>query len=104
MAAGTCRHCGHPPVAFDAPICPTCAGVKPNPSQRTRRANTGFIVAGILGFLVGAAVLATIGAIKIDVHAVVLVVWGCIGGFVLGGIGGIIGGLIGHFADSSSKS
>lgn len=35
MATGKCLHCGHEPVAVDAPICPRCAGVNPNPGRQT---------------------------------------------------------------------
>lgn len=36
MKTGSCRHCGSSPVAIDAPYCPACAGVGPNPGIWTQ--------------------------------------------------------------------
>jgi len=58
MAAGVCRHCAYQPVAFDATICPKCAGVDPNPSQRAKR-RSAYLG---LGTALGATLGATLGA------------------------------------------
>lgn len=87
MAVGRCRHCGHQPVAFDAPICPVCAGLNPNASA----ANKGFFLGGGLCFLIGGGVGFAIGNWTM---AVVLAGLGAAIGMVLGGAVGAVIGLI----------
>lgn len=33
MRTGSCRHCGHTPVAKNAPACPNCGGLHPTGYQ-----------------------------------------------------------------------
>lgn len=101
MAFGTCRHCGHQPVAFDAPICPECAGHNPNPSQATRRggivSTIGGIVGGIAGVGLGTMVLPNLLEGLQGISAV-LVGIGC-----GAGLGFFLGELVGRALGSSTR-
>lgn len=79
MAAGVCRHCGYEPVAYDAPLCPKCAGSDPNVSPQTKLTNKcsymgawmglilgggfGLIAGGVMGALFLGVFLSVIGSI-----------------------------------------
>lgn len=86
MASGKCRHCGYEPVAYDAPICPQCAGWRPNASQ-FRWSALGCVVGLIPGLIWGATSLSpgdAAGAI--------------VGGLILGAVGSAFGNFAGRVA------
>lgn len=106
MATGTCRHCGHQPVAFDALICGKCSGMDPNPSQKTRRGNAGMRIGALVGALLGAGTVAAVMAFTARGNDPVeaKIIFGGLMGAVFGAAFGLgIGAAIGSASGSSKK-
>src|SRR6266540_3019428 len=89
LATGSCRACGHAPVAFGARVCPTCGSANPNPSVGDRYAGRGALYGLLSGILVGAIW----GYFGFD-HGLA----GAIAGALLGSLAGLVLGLIGGWA------
>lgn len=83
MAAGACRHCGYQPVAYDAVICPKCAGNNPNASLGTKAKGVGAVVGALLGLGID-LMLGQFGA------TILLFLGGAIVGAVLGKVLGVL--------------
>ena len=56
MKVGTCKYCGHEPVAEGAVTCPKCGGGHPNP-EPVNWLKLALVVIGTLAFIVAAFAL-----------------------------------------------
>lgn len=87
---GSCRHCGHRPIAFDALECPQCAGGNPNPGIVARWAGRGTII----GILVGGGGGALSGYLNASPGNEIAYAFA---GLMVGTLAGILVGLVGGF-------
>ncbi len=88
LATGTCRACAYEPVAFDAPTCPRCGAVRPNPGVGNRFAQRGVVI----GFLAGVLIGSICGLVGYDWKLSGILagaVLGCLPGAFLGLVGGL---------------
>src|SRR5262245_37224467 len=85
LATGSCRACGHEPVAFGARTCPNCGFANPNPGVGDRYGGRGAMYGLVAGILVG-------GAWGWFAHSFTLV--GAIAGAMVGSLVGLVLGLV----------
>jgi hypothetical protein len=86
LATGSCRACGHAPVAFGARSCPICGAANPNPGIGDRYGGRGAVYGLVAGILVGSVW----GYLGFHVGLA-----GAFGGALIGALVGLVFGLIG---------
>lgn len=101
MALAPCRHCRRSEVAEGAPVCPSCGGPRPHPSdeQAMRTQNRWALGGLVIGPVLGAIALPFLvpafnPRFRIQEQGWLAALWGAFIGLIVGGLFGVIIGFV----------